>query len=344
MNAVSTDSLEHEVDSTRGPQHGYVLVKGSAGLGNRLLTVLTGIAYAHLSGRVLVVDWSDPMFSDCGENSFPLLFECAVAHHVPRDIKEYSVEPGLWKGRLEKTPMQVVNEYYPKLLGTYRCCQRSSIDVSRVRYDARVVVLWGWDSQLYRFIRRLGGDLSEVAGMSERNGLRWLARRYLRPAMQIRERVAALNEGRKRPSIGVHIRYTDRKAPLHAIMARVDREYRRCPEMACFLATDSYDVEVMFRKRFPNVVTIGKGYMANGAPLHMGLHQSERAKRAVEAVSEMFALASCEQMIYASRSTFGVVADLLAVRGGEESIDVDRWNWALRGKRLLQRCATALRI
>ena len=38
----------------------YLLVKGIAGLGNRILSVLNGILYARLSDRLLFVDWRDP--------------------------------------------------------------------------------------------------------------------------------------------------------------------------------------------------------------------------------------------------------------------------------------------
>ena len=54
---------------------GYVLVKGKAGLGNRMLSAMTGVLYAMLSQRNLVVDWSDSTYSDDGQNVFPKLFK-----------------------------------------------------------------------------------------------------------------------------------------------------------------------------------------------------------------------------------------------------------------------------
>ena len=48
----------------------YVLVKGNAGLGNRLSSVLSGALYARLSGRRLLVDWTDWMYSNDGSNVF----------------------------------------------------------------------------------------------------------------------------------------------------------------------------------------------------------------------------------------------------------------------------------
>ena len=56
----------------------YLLVKGLAGLGNRMLAALTGILYARMSSRRLIVDWRDPTFSKDGSNAFPVLFKCPL--------------------------------------------------------------------------------------------------------------------------------------------------------------------------------------------------------------------------------------------------------------------------
>ena len=52
----------------------YLLVKGTAGLGNRLLFLLSALLYARLTERLLVVDWCDSTYSNDGSNAFPLLF------------------------------------------------------------------------------------------------------------------------------------------------------------------------------------------------------------------------------------------------------------------------------
>ena len=58
---------------------GYVLVKGKAGLGNRMMSAMNGILYAMLSGRRLVVDWSDFTYSNDHTNVFPKLFTVAAS-------------------------------------------------------------------------------------------------------------------------------------------------------------------------------------------------------------------------------------------------------------------------
>jgi hypothetical protein len=52
----------------------FLIVKGAAGLGNRLVSLANAIDYARRSNRVLHVDWSDGQFAAKGDNAFPLFF------------------------------------------------------------------------------------------------------------------------------------------------------------------------------------------------------------------------------------------------------------------------------
>lgn len=53
----------------------YLVVKGLAGLGNRMITLLAAADYARSTGRSLHVDWSDGMFGPKGENVFYKYFQ-----------------------------------------------------------------------------------------------------------------------------------------------------------------------------------------------------------------------------------------------------------------------------
>ena len=85
----------------------FLLVKGSAGMGNRILGLLTGILFARLSGRHLVVDWGDPLYSPDGQNVFPKLFE------TPNIFANFpigpcgTVAPPVWENRLHWTVRQM---------------------------------------------------------------------------------------------------------------------------------------------------------------------------------------------------------------------------------------------
>lgn len=53
----------------------YLVVKGSAGLGNRLLVLAYAIRYAQETDRKLVIDWTDGMYGQKGVSSFADYFE-----------------------------------------------------------------------------------------------------------------------------------------------------------------------------------------------------------------------------------------------------------------------------
>jgi hypothetical protein len=75
---------------------GIALLKGYAGLGNRILALLTAILYSRLANRHLLVDWRDGMYADSGVNSFPLLFSCRSASPLVDDLQSNSIHPWMW--------------------------------------------------------------------------------------------------------------------------------------------------------------------------------------------------------------------------------------------------------
>ena len=85
----------------------YVLVKGRSGLGNRLLSTLTALLYARLSGRRLLVDWSDEVYAAGGVNVFPRLFQCTLCDANAVISQTDSVAPSLWRDHLTESSVAV---------------------------------------------------------------------------------------------------------------------------------------------------------------------------------------------------------------------------------------------
>src|SRR5436190_15007750 len=81
----------------------YLVVKGKAGLGNRMLFALTGILYARLTDRRAVIDWRDHTYSDDGSNAFPRLFDCSSCGTTDELPVTDSVAPTIWRGSLAKS-------------------------------------------------------------------------------------------------------------------------------------------------------------------------------------------------------------------------------------------------
>ena len=69
----------------------FLLVKARDGLGNRLLCALTGLLYARLTHRQLVIDWSDPVYSAHRGLSFPPMHPRAQRYGVATFTKLPSI-------------------------------------------------------------------------------------------------------------------------------------------------------------------------------------------------------------------------------------------------------------
>jgi hypothetical protein len=322
----------------------YVLVKGAAGLGNRMLAAMSGMAFAEVTGRTPVVDWSDPMFSNDGSNVFPRLFRCSGLSALPAESQTCdSIHPPIWCGELMRTPMQLVNRHFPESLGKYSCYRKTSANLAEVTRDEAVIVFWSWDSQVHRFASKLDRGISGLGGGSEADLLRLLARRYFVPTDLLKERLASAGHfDDLQAMIGVHVRFTDRRAPVDRILRAVERVMRATGRDEIFLATDNVQVEQVFKERFGTVHTLKKRFRPDGGPIHMDLEYHDRTGAALDALVEMFTLAACGHLVYARRSTFSYMASLLSEASPECLLDIDRTDLQVFGKRVARRVAERL--
>jgi hypothetical protein len=71
----------------------YLLVKGAAGLGNRIFALLSAILYARLTRRQLVVDWTDGSYSSDGSNAIHHFFRSRLFSSGDRIPETESVAP-----------------------------------------------------------------------------------------------------------------------------------------------------------------------------------------------------------------------------------------------------------
>jgi hypothetical protein len=80
----------------------YLLVKAWLGFGDRLQGLKMCVKYAQESGRAILIDWSDSIWSHSKE-SFYTYFDLKMpTFKLPLD-PELSVYPEFWKGKLDKT-------------------------------------------------------------------------------------------------------------------------------------------------------------------------------------------------------------------------------------------------
>lgn len=118
--------------------------------------------------------------------------------------------------------------------------------------------------------------------------------------------------------IGVHIRKTfegggaTKQVKDASYLRAIKAVRRRHPEAGIFLATDNSSMAEWLRGYYPDVVTRPKWFPAPGDAIHFSTDGPERLAGAVDAVAEMFLLASCDYLIYPALSSFSQVARVLS--------------------------------
>jgi hypothetical protein len=121
-----------------------LLVKGRNGLGNRILSALTGILYARLSGRRLVIDWRDPCYGEGGQNAFHRFFTSPL--FGPHDLlpASDSVAPEVRRGRLDDDAIEVQRAGGGDVrdISVRDISKRFSIDLGKLDYLENVAVMW----------------------------------------------------------------------------------------------------------------------------------------------------------------------------------------------------------
>ncbi|MQX37098.1 hypothetical protein [Roseospira navarrensis] len=316
----------------------YVLIKGKGGFGNRILSAATGIVYAELTDRQPVIDWRDNTYDSTGMNVYKTLFDSPEMPDPESLNDEQSVAPALWRGRLGMNPSELISQFDPKKHSDPFIYRKYCVDLSRLDRETTVVVFWSYLPKLARLNRALRAD-PRFRGRSHVAINRDVLETWFRPNARIRAKVDALASADRRPLIGVHIRYTDRKTPLGAFERALTTALAKQPDAAIFLATDSGEVERRIRDRFPGVFTLAKWLPEDGGRLHNNANIPDATLEAENALADMWTLGQCDQLLYSSRSTFSVVSAILGSARGQRALDVERANPLLRAKQAFQRYA-----
>ena len=307
------------------PTDRVLVIKAKSGFGNRILAATTGIVLAHLTGRQPAIDWREGMYVPVGTNLYPLLFDVARSAVPERYDGEHDVAPAIWSGRLRDQPIDLVLQHFPNSHKSPFVYRKLSLDLAKPASDARVGVFWSYLPKLARLRRQMRRD-SRFAGRTEGEVVREAIDAFFTPNERILREVDCLFAGRERPVIGVHIRYTDRRAPLAKIERALAGARRRMPGAPIFLATDNAEVEQRIRDRFDGVFVHAKELAAGGGPLHLDAVLADPVREAENALVDMWALSRCDLLIHSRHSTFSEAAALIGAIPRACQVDVDRFN------------------
>ena len=284
-------------------------------MGNRLLCLLTGLLYARVTGRRLVVDWRDHVYSSDGTNVFPHFFACPLAEAPAVMPESDSVEPALWRGHLQEHTADV-----QRALGARN--EELQLDVGKLDHDADVLILCTPVALVGRFARHFTGPL---AGLSGTQAMARALDEDLKLHPRIRERVDRFRrEDLPGPTVAVHVRYADHRVRLWAILRALSAYVHDHPGSRVFLATDSAVVRDAFARLVPDIVTRPHWYAAPGMPAHTDWSRPDRTADGVEALIDLYLLAESDALVVDSSSSFARVAVIIATARGARVVELRR--------------------
>jgi len=313
-----------------------LIIKAKGGLGNRILSAVTGLVLADLTHRRPFIDWRDGIYAPEGVNAYPLLFESRLPTDCSAFDQAAEVHPPVWNGKVKLHPTHIIEGLFPGHHSDPFIYRRTAASLRNLDLDTPVAVFWSYVPKLARLRGHLARDSRFVHETQSETFRRYLCT-YFQPVAGVKARTEALLAHLTRPIIGVHVRYTDLKAPLDPIRNAIRRQLRSAPNAGIFLATDNLEVERQLREEFPRLVSHTKLLPESGEALY--LHSEGVIEEAKNGLVDMWTLAQCDRLIHAGRSTFSRTSALMGGIHKSRQIDVDRYNPKIRAKLLVQRYA-----
>ncbi|WNJ16420.1 hypothetical protein [Pontibacter sp. G13] len=308
----------------------YLILKGCAGLGNRLLALAHAIEYAKATDRILHVDWTDGMYNAPEENVFLEFFtleDVNWAPTLPPHLKEESVEvfPKVFKGNLDKN----IYEFYRTKPGSRwnlaKGWMLTELKESWNWWDGLMVWLLGHQAAYKDFLPS-GSTLSkslesEVVIFADYTPpmLADTIHQHIRLAPKIQSIIDDFaSDHFDSDVIGVHVRNTDMK-PKNSLISLIHRlKETHTAQAPIFLATDHQPSQELFKVHFEQVILTDKflpeDQVDGGLHKWVSYHGKDQVaaptKQTVllESIRDMWLLSKCPKLYYQGNSSFSRLA------------------------------------
>lgn len=313
----------------------YLLIKGIAGLGDRLMALGVATEYAKKTNRTCIIDWGDGLFSNPGVDVFGKFFNlknietctiqeiefekistypCSIRNSYGEDVYKlfFPVRPKY----ISRFPTQLAPKgSFRKIYGYWQ--HRSD---SKPRNDLKVLMNLFNKNDLVQgrnLSPKINCDLVVFVDMgciSEPDF--FLNHLFLQDPIRDKVREFAQKNNLNKKTIGVHVRFTDKK-PLKDIDLLISGLKRRFPnDFQIFLATDNTKVEDVFFEHFDKIIKTEKflpqtelGGIHHQAMLSNDFSKAEQIL--IESIWDMWLLAECEYLFFLGNSSFSRVSSFL---------------------------------
>ena len=306
-----------------------LLVKGIAGLGNRLLCLSTAIIYALLTKRKLIVDWSDKVYANDGSNAFEKFYHCSLNSPLNDLPSTDSIAPAIWKGNLRKSVGEMVPRHSKYHFNHPKTFSEFSINITNLNYTEDVVVFWSYFDQSSRLKKQIDKKLKNYFNLNSRSIIKKILSDYLVLNSEIQERVQQFkNKFFGKKVVGVHLRYADKKVPVKAMLKGLDCLIERDSELQIFLATDNIDIKNYVEKKYSRVISTPKWYPPPGQTMHNQFSiNHDMIGSGIDALVDMYLLSECDYLIIDESSSFAYIASLQSKTPPKQIFNFDRLKW-----------------
>ncbi len=321
----------------------YLILKGCAGLGNRLVTLSNAIEYCKRNERILYVDWSDGLYGLKGENIFYKYFKINNLPHVTSlpDLQPgtFSINPKIWYKTgidaalydnytygLPKLNKYVKERFLPgkgKLRNArgYFYYQGKPYEekVKRSNISYLLSLLNNRDIPLGGFLK---DNLKEdIVIFSDYQPIYYPQNivNHLTLNPELENLINDFSEQNQLyEAIGIHVRATDRKVEdaLLLIKNKLSKIDQDKESSVIFLATDNKKIEDEFEQAGSKVVKYPKFIPDIDAAVGGGIHhwakkndQFDKAEIILkESIIDIWLLSKCRYLLYMGNSSFSKIA------------------------------------
>lgn len=312
----------------------FLIVKGCAGLGNRLFTGIEALSYCVINNRKLNIDWSDGQFGKLNHNVFNDFF--SIDHNL--FIKDLSVIPNLkidcypklWNNNLDKNIYDLYEVGTPNYLLTIIpelfFSKKNKKSKNQLWIKKNINNKYGLKHLFDNDNMAFGGDLindlkSNIVIFADfrpsLNAKSLVSKIRLKSVYQNELNMWADNHELSESHIGIHIRNSD-KRPEKSINSFFKFLRENYANKKIFLSTDNSDIELFFKENFKdNLLTYPKDLPEEVAErgIHMwGLDNNDdnyKAKMLKDSVYDMWLLSKCKTLFYQGNSSFSLFSKLL---------------------------------
>ncbi|MEM9944790.1 MAG: hypothetical protein AAF810_01820 [Cyanobacteria bacterium P01_D01_bin.36] len=306
----------------------YLLVKGVAGLGNRIFVVITAILYARMTNRTMVVDWTDTAYTTRKENVFSQLFELKNMSFDEQPPESASVYPNVWENCLDQTMTEVIasESKLVKAMGQ-GIFRKYACDVRKLNYSEDIVIASGYDEEIEDLRPRFTSEYAHLRKATKGTIANEVFYKHLDLAPPVRDRLEAFKavhmQGHK--FIGIHIRQSDKSISYGWYKKALSEHVERHPDAHIFLATDNRDVEREIDGLYDNVVVLDKWLPAPGVAVHKNIECPDLEEHAVTALLDICLLAACDYLIFSRTTSFGRLASYISTQPVSQHFDIETY-------------------